>query len=438
MAEILPFRGLLYNPDKIKDIAELVTPPYDVISDHEQSMYYARHLHNVIRLDKSKASGEDCPHQQAAADFKSWIENDILIRDKTPCLYLTSVEFEMEGKPVLRYGLIARVRLEPFSRKVILPHEKTYSKVKNERLELMKACHANLSPIFSVFPDKSNIFPTVIKAVSNVPPVFEFTDDAGHRHKLWRIMDTKIQKKVSGDLKETRLFIADGHHRYETALNYREWLSQQQQGLPLDHPSNFIMMYLCSVADHELIILPAHRLLLDIPESVRNEFLHKADAYFDIERFPFNSQNPETMMATLRKHMAPSPDQHRIGVFIKGHPDFMVLALKPGIMDQFFEKTIEGPLRDLDVTVLTRLILIHLLGFTDEILDSEKKISFTSKLKDAVLSVADGPYDMAFILNPTTNEQVMKIAEQGLIMPRKSTYFYPKAVTGMVMNLLAD
>jgi uncharacterized protein (DUF1015 family) len=442
MADVVPFRGLLYNPDKIIHIDEVVTPPYDVISEREQDKYYNRHPYNIIRLDKGKSHHQDTENNnsftRAAADFKNWMEIGILIRDQAPMFYLTSVEFEMHRKPFLRYGLIARVRLEPFSKGIILPHEKTFSKVKDERFELMKACHANFSPVFSIFSDKSDVFGMLTTASSGMAPVFDFLDDAGHRHKLWRIFDAEIQKMVSDGFKERRLFIADGHHRYETAMNYKQWIYDRQPELPANHPCNFIMMYLCPVQDQGLIILPAHRLLSDIPRPIRSDFLHKTKAYFDIRTFPVDSSEKDKMVATLRNDMKAHPGQHKIGLFIKNYPEFLILSLKSGIMAQFFEKTIEAPLRELDVTVLTRLILIHLLGFTDEMLDSEQKINFTSSDRDAVAAVLNGTYDIAFILNPTTNDQVRKIAEQGLTMPRKSTYYYPKAITGLVMNTLLE
>jgi uncharacterized protein (DUF1015 family) len=271
-----------------------------------------------------------------------------------------------------------------------------------------------------------------------MPPVLDFLDDAGHRHKLWRINDPEIQKKISEGFRERRLFIADGHHRYETALNYRQWQYQQQPNLPQDHPCNFIMMYLCPVQDQGLIILPAHRLLSDVPRPVRSDFLHKAKAYFDIRTFQIDPGELDKTIETLQNSMANRPGEHKIGLFIKDHPKFLILSLKTGIMAQFFGKAIEAPLLDLDVTILTRLILIHLLGITDEMLDSEQKINFTSRDSDAAAAVISGLYDIAFILNPTTNDQVRAIAEQGLTMPRKSTYYYPKAITGMVINTLTE
>jgi uncharacterized protein (DUF1015 family) len=440
MADIVPFKGLLYNPDKIHRIEEVVTPPYDVISEREQDTYYNRHPYNIIRLDKGKSHFADTENNnsftRAAADFKNWMESGVLIQDQAPMFYLTSVEFKMHRSALIRYGLIARVRLEPFSKGIILPHEKTFSKVKNERLELIKSCHANFSPVFSIFSDKSSIFEMLIAACSGMAPVYDFLDDAGHRHKLWRVGDPEIQKKVSDGLNQRRLFIADGHHRYETALNYQKWRYEQEPDLSKEHPCNFIMMYLCPVQDPGLIILPAHRLLSDIPRPVRNDFLHKAKAYFEIRSFPAEPGAMGAIPAALREAMAPGPGQHKIGLVMKDHPEFLILSLKPGIMTQFFNKTIDASLRDLDVTVLTRLVLMHLLGLTEEALDSEEKINFVSNDADAVAAVFKGPYDMAFILNPTTNDQVREIAERGLTMPRKSTYYYPKAITGMVVNAI--
>ncbi|MBS3809906.1 MAG: DUF1015 domain-containing protein, partial [Desulfobacterales bacterium] len=271
MAEILPFCGIRYSQEKIRDLSEVVTPPYDVISEEEQEAYYQRHPNNVIRLDKAKATpgdtDTDTPYTRAAADFRRWLEQGVLIRDETPSFYLTSVGFSVNGEPITRYGLIAAVRLEPFESGVILPHEETFSKVKSERLELMKACHANFSHIFSIYSDRNNILATLKAEAEKKQPEAAFTDDSGHFHRMWKISDPEICRQVTGALKQRRLFIADGHHRYETALNYREWVRQNTPDFDENHPANFIMMYLCAVEDQGLIILPTHRLLPEVPEN---------------------------------------------------------------------------------------------------------------------------------------------------------------------------
>jgi len=325
-----------------------------------------------------------------------------------------------------------------FEKGIILPHEQTFSKVKFERLELMKACHANFSQVFSVFSDRSKVIDSLKAAVARTTPVFDFTCDDGLHHRLWRITDPAVHQRASEGLKDKRLFIADGHHRYETALNYRKWRKQQNPNLDSTHPAHYTMMYLCAMEDPGLIILPTHRLVSDIPDGSRNAFIKKAGAYFDIASFPFEPADPGAVQNILKTRMRTGPGEHKFGVFIKGCSEFYILTLKPGVMDQISDNTIKPPLKKLDVTVLTRLIFIRILGFDDAALDNEKKIQFRSHDREAIAAFAAGEYDMAFILNPTANAQVREVAAKGLTMPRKSTYYYPKVLTGLVMSNLNE
>jgi uncharacterized protein (DUF1015 family) len=440
MARIFPFKGLRYNPEKIKDLSQVATPPYDIISDQEQEEYYSRHPNNVIRLDKARTTPEDTPdnnqYTRAAEDFKKWLKEGVLIRDETPGFYLTTVTFPIEGKSVTRWGLIGAVRLEPFESGIILPHEETFSKVKLERLELMKHCHANFSHIFSIYSDKNNILKTLKQHVNAQKPESEFIDDSGHFHKMWRIADPDICKQVTQAMEKRRMFIADGHHRYETALNYRKWAKENLADFDENHPANFIMMYLCAVEDQGLIILPTHRLLPNIAKDKRQKFINDAARYFEIETYPLDSDGIGGAVTNLDKSLYQHRRDHVVGLVMKDEPACYVLVLKPGVMEDFFGEQIPGPLRGLDVTVLTRLILMKLMGFDKKSLDDHSLIGYTSSHDEAVDLVDKGEYDIAFILNPPTNEQVRKIAEAGLTMPRKTTFYYPKAVTGQVFNLL--
>ncbi|MCD6584516.1 MAG: DUF1015 domain-containing protein [Desulfobacteraceae bacterium] len=442
MAEIIAFRGILYNTEKIKNISDVVTPPYDVISDKERDAFYDRHPNNAVRLDKGKPENadtdQDNPHTRASTYFQHWMKDSILVEDSDPALYLTSVEFTVAEKPVTRFGLIARVRLEPFDKGIVLPHEKTFSKVKTERLELIKACRANFSQIFSIFSDPENILGLLTSATENMAPVFDFNDDAGHRHKLWRITDPSMHQKVSDAFKEKKLFIADGHHRYETALNYKKWLIKNDPKFNSDHPANYTMMYLCSIQDPGLVILPTHRLLTTISKETQNSFLQTAETFFDIENHSFNPSDLVTTQQRLDQAMTASGGEHKFGVFIKDRQEFYVLKLKTGVMDSVFGSEINAPLKELDVIVLTRLIFVKLLGFDDDMLDDHDLINFSSKEIDAITAATDGTHDMTFILNPTKNDQVTRIAEKGLIMPRKSTYYFPKAISGQVMRSLTS
>ncbi len=440
MVDISPFYGIRFNPEKIRDLSTVVTPPYDVIPAHKQKAYYEQHPNNVIRLDKNMPTDADTPdnnpHTRAADDFNKWLEENVLVREEDPCVYVTEVQFEIDGKPVTRTGLIAAVRLEPFSAGVILPHEETFSKVKSERLALMKACHANFSHIFSIYADHGTVAGIIKGAAESMAPIQEFSDDAGHAHKVWRLSDPGTHEAVKRAFENRRLFIADGHHRYETALNYRQYIKDTVSDFDDTHPANFIMMYLCAVEDPGLIILPTHRLLSGIPEADRKRLVTDAKPYFDIDTIPAAASDKKPAMAALEEKMRENRKNHVIGLVMKNEPAYYLLKLKTGVMESLFGDEIPAPLMGLDVTVLTRLVLMKLMGLDQKNLDDESLIHYTSRIDDAVTSVQKEENDVAFILNPPTNDQVRQIAEAGYTMPRKTTFYYPKVVTGQVMNRL--
>ncbi len=440
MADISPFHGIRFNPEKIGDLSDVVTPPYDVISSEMQNVYHEQHPNNVIRLDKNMPTESDTPennpYTRAAGYFKKWLAEEILIQEEEPAFYVTTVRFEINGQPITRTGLIGTVRLEPFSSGVILPHEETFSKVKSERLELMKACHANFSHIFSVYSDQDDVSGILESATRAMAPIEQFTDDAGHKHKVWKISDAATQDKIQKAMKNRRLFIADGHHRYETALNYRQWIKDNTKDFDGNHPANFIMMYICDVEDPGLLILPTHRLLSGISEDAREKLLTDAKEYFDIDSITISETDRQAAQDELDRKMRDNRQKHAIGLVMKNKPAYYLLRLKNGVMKSLFNDDIPEPLMGLDVTVLTHLILMKLMGFDKKSLDNEALIHYTSQYDDAVASVHEGENDIAFILNPPSNHQVRLIAEAGYTMPRKTTFYYPKVVTGQVMNRL--
>ncbi|MGE0085561.1 MAG: DUF1015 domain-containing protein [Desulfococcaceae bacterium] len=442
MANIRPFRGIVYNPEKISDPADVTAPPYDVISPQEQEYFHKRHPQNIIRLVLGKKSGQDTAENSfftRAADYwKQWRAEKILIQDKEPALYVTSIEFDVEGCPITRFGLIATVGLEPFEKKIILPHERTFSKVKTERLELMKNCHANFCSIFSLYSDPENaILPMLPVAIADKSPDTDFTDTAGHRQKMWRVTDAQVIHNIREQMKDKTLFIADGHHRYETALNFREWLKSHDPGFDKNHPANYIMMYLASMQDPGMVILPAHRMLKAIDAETMQGFVSKAEKYFTVRTLPFSGEKGKAeTLADFSAALAKGVSNHTIGLFMKNRQELFLLSLKPGVMADLFSQEMPDALLNLDVTVLTRLIFMEILGFDQERLDNHDLIGYSTAVSNAVEGVLSGEYDMTFILNSTRIEQVREVAEQGLIMPRKSTYFYPKVITGQVMNSL--
>jgi len=441
MAEIIPFRGILYNTNKINKLADVVAPPFDVISEQEQNQFHESHPQNIIKLTLGKTFENDTRtnnrYTRSADCFNNWLSEGIIETDKEPAFYLTLMEFFFENKRVTRYGLIALIRLEPFEKGIVLPHEMTFSNIKSERLELMKACHANFSPIFSLYSDDENSILDRLKDISlERTPDHVFSDNIGQKHRLWRITDSSVHRHVSETLRDKAIFIADGHHRYETALNYRNWLSAGNPDFNGGHPSNYVMMYLCSMEDSGLVILPAHRMLNQVPAETRASLIDKAKDYFDIITIPYKDDHHKEGLTQFISILKSNTSKNCIGVFIKSCPELNLLTLKPGIMEQMFGDELPEVIRNIDVTVLTRLIFMEILGFDQARLDNEKLIAYSSVAEEAIDAVAAGRHDMVFILNPTKIQQVRDIAEAGLIMPRKATYFFPKVITGQVINRL--
>lgn len=440
MAEVIPFRGSVYNPGKIEDLSCVTTPPYDVISPDEQERAYECHPNNIIRLILGKESPEDSEtdnrYTRAARCCRDWTAEEVLIRDARPAFYLTSTRFTVGEQSLTRFGLIARVRLEPFEKGVVLPHEKTFSRVKSDRLRLMQTCHANFSPIFSLYPDPDrNLLAFLRASARDQAPDMDFTDTAGHRQLLWRITDEPLCERVTGEFQDKILYIADGHHRYETALAYRDEVSRVDPEFSDDHPANFVMMYLTGMTDPGLVVLPAHRMLRSVrPESLEH-FTDKAQEFFDIFAMPFRGNASDGVLPGFLSELEKGADRNTIGVFMKNRSELYLLRLREDQMERFADE-LPDALRYLDVTVLTRLLLMEVLGFDGDRLDDETSIGYSSEAEKAIQGVSGGEFDITFILNPTRIEQVQKIAREGLIMPRKSTYFYPKVITGQVVNPL--
>jgi uncharacterized protein (DUF1015 family) len=429
----------VYNKEKIKEIAQVVSPPYDVISEEKRQVLYDRHDRNVVRLDFGKpADGDteaDNSHTRAARFFSEWQEEGVLVRDEKPALYLTSVTFPVDGKDVTRYGLICHVALEPFDKGIILPHEQTFSKVKSERLGLLKTCKANFSQIFSIYSDQEGILDTLRAAVAGKTPDIDLVDDVNERHLLWKITDPSVIAFVVEKMADKRLYIADGHHRYETALNYRAYLAETDSSFSPSHPANNIMMYLSSMEDPGLVILPTHRVLNTVDPLALAGLLDKAAEFFHIETIPFGADE-RAAFDLFKAKLKASVAAITLGVVLKNEKAYHLFSLKQGVMDDTFGDTIPAALKGLDVTVLTRLIFIGLLGFSSDAMDQEKLITYSESDRHAAEAVLEGRSDAAFILNSTRIEQVKEIAESGETMPRKTTFFYPKALTGLVINSL--
>ncbi len=440
MAGIKPFRGILYNQGRIENLGDVVTPPYDVISEQQRQGYFDRHPKNIVRLILSQGNSHDTDtnnrYTRAAKYFRDWQDEGILIRDRDPAIYLTALDYSSEGLDRMRLGFVALVRLEDFRQGGIIPHEKTFSAIKQDRLRLVKACKANFSPVFSVFSDPDDEVNGLLRTwMEGVQPDLDFKEVAGYRHRLWRILDKHIHGEIEQMFANKPLYIADGHHRYETALNYRNEIMSRKDQFDSSAACNFVMMYLSSTQDPGLIIRPVHRMLSHAPEGALNSFVQKARDFFDIEVMEIGDKRAEIQSSFVAKIRAGA--QHgAIGAVIRGCKAVYILKVKKGVMGQLFEEEISVPLRRLDVTITTKLVLQHILGLSNAALDDEKHILYTSRTRKAFEAVRSGKCVIALILNPTRMSDIEEISKAGLVMPRKSTYFFPKVLSGLVINKL--
>ena len=441
MADIAPLRGYRYNQDVVPDLAAVVTPPYDVISPAEQEMYHRRHPYNMVRLILGNKEPGDTEERnwftRAAEALRTWREQEILLRDPQPALYDYEIDYsEPAGLAKTRHGFICLVRLQEFAHGSIRPHERTFAATKSERLKLMCACNANLSQIFALYSDPAELVRGQLRAGREERPVVAFTDETGNRHCLWRVTAPQVLKGVAALMEEKPLFLADGHHRYETALAYRDLMRARYRDRGEKASFNYVLMYLSSVNQGGLTILPTHRLFGRLPEFHLSSFLEAAGRYFEVEPFPFDSARREHALEAFLAALRGAGSRHFVGLYRANAGAFVLLKLRAEADCRAWRDHLPRPLHHLDVVVLTELVLKRLLKVDEKTLGDEREIHYAHDGREAVRLVDSGAYQVAFLINPTRVEQVQEVASAGLIMPHKSTYFYPKVINGSVLHLL--
>jgi len=440
MAEIAPFRGLRYNLKKTPDLAEVVIPPYDVISKKEQDLFHRRNPHNMIRLELGETtahdSPQDNPHTRAKHFLEDWMRSEILIRDEQPAIYYYELDYSLTPQTrQTRYGFICLLRLEDFGGGGVRPHERTFQAIKNERLGLTLSCRANLSPVFALYADPSQLVDHHLKMGRDPEPFLAFNDDYGMRHRIWPVTNSQVLRQVRALMLDKAIFIADGHHRYETALNYR---NIQRNQFPQAQPTasfEYIMVYLSNMNQGGLTILPTHRLLRTLGAWEPKQFLARAQSFFEVSAYPADEAGlPEWRrrleMVGLNKGVAIGFYSGKVGSL------YLLKAKSEEIGAYLTQCKIPPVLHGLDVVVLDEVIFRTLLGVSESLLADENNIHFRHDLMDAFAGVQSSDYEVGFFINPTRIEQVQDVATAGLIMPHKSTYFYPKVGSGLVINLL--
>lgn len=440
MVEIAPFRGLRYNRERVPNLAEVVIPPYDVISPGEQDLFYRIHPHNMIRLELGKKTPQDSatdnPHTRAGRYLREWLREGILVREPEPAIYYYELDFALGGNQYrTRYGFISIMRLADFSTGMVKPHEKTFQAVKNERLCLMLSCHANLSPVFALYSDPSQSVDRCFQRGKKGEPTLSFTDASGMRHRIWAITDSRVLNDAGELMREKAIFIADGHHRYETALNYRDIRREQLRDVDSDAPHEYIMIYLANLHQPGMIILPTHRMLRNLEKWDPESFLRSAGEFFEVWKYPSDESAANEWRRTLES--ARQTKENIIGLFWHSADALCLLkARREPVSNYLRERGIAEVLHGLDVVVLDQVILRHLMGLDEAFLADENNIHFKHELSEGLDKVRSRDYEIGFFINPTRIEQVREAASSGLIMPHKSTYFYPKVGSGLVIHTL--
>lgn len=427
MAIIKAYKGLRFNCEKAGKIDELVCPPYDIINDEQREGYIQTNPHNIIRLELPKGENR---YTQASEILESWLNDGILVKEDKPAIYIYEEEFTAYGERKSIKGIICRVKIEEFSKGVILPHEFTLSKAKEDRLNLMKSTNCNFSQIYSLYMDEGENTLGKIDALSAKEADIHLTDGEGVTHRMWIITDENAISEICDDFTERKLYIADGHHRYETALNYRNY--QRENGNAVEGDAcDYQMMMLVDMEHPGLVVFPTHRLVRDLADFNAEKAMESCEEYFDITEYNDISTIESNLMELYNQG-------EKAYAFYSGNKSYKLLVLKSMDIIEKLLPNASKATQELDVTVLHTLILEKVFGIDPENMAKQINLTYTKIFDEAISSVDSGKAQCAFILNPTRVSEIRDVASNGEKMPQKSTYFYPKMITGLVMNQLED
>lgn len=422
MAKIKAFKAVIYNQEKIKDLSSVICPPYDVISEQEQKYYHEKSHYNFIHILLGRdIVGED-KYQRSADYFKEWLKDEILMPEEKPCVYFYSQEYYIRGEKRSRFGFVSLLKLGELDSSVF-GHENTQPSPKEDRLKILKRVKANLSPIFAVFSDKKRIIQRIYEQEAKIRgPLINVTDKEKTTHKIWRIDSSAALTSIESALSREIIFIADGHHRYEAACSFRDEM-KKKLGLAYtgDEDFNYILTYFTNTDPRGLLILPIHRLLMLDEGMNLKDFILGLKEYFDIDEV----RDGAKFFFLLEKC---GRSEHVIGMYYD--KTYQLLRLKN---IKILEKVMgERPkeYRSLDVSILNSLILKKITQDPEH----GKNITFSPDAQDFINKVNGNAMNIAFFLNPVKIEQIIAIALKGERMPPKSTYFYPKVLSGLLIN----
>ena len=437
MVQIEAFHGVRYDLGHVGALSDVVAPPYDVISPEFQDALYKKHPANIIRLELNRDEpGDDATnnrYSRSARFLKNWLSEGVLRRDAAPALYVYHQVFDYAGRTYTRRGFMARVRLEKFGEGRIYPHEETHASAKQDRLLLTTACRANISQIFGIYPDQGNQVQNLLdQAIVGKTP-FEATDHLGVVHRLWLVQDLKVIAAASAGMGDKPMFIADGHHRYETACNYRDQLAAKQQ-LPSSHPANSVLMMCVGMNDTGLIVFPTHRLFRGLPNRTAAQLASDIGSCFDLTpageggaaaRTIWSQIERENQQGTMAFYTQPDRRWTLARINDQGRARMAEIASDHGVDWQ-----------GLGVSILHRLVIETLLGAKS--LPKAHYVHLVDEVVDGIENgdPEGGTFPLAVLVMPATVNHVKAISEHWERMPAKSTYFYPKLLSGLVINPL--
>ncbi len=441
MAEIRPFRGLRYNTQKIK-LEEVITEPYDRIPLTLQEEYYQRSPYNIVRVILGKDNDPDHPeknkYKRAHLYLEEWQKERILIKEDKESLYIYEQEFEVHGRVKNRRGLIARVKLEEFVSKKVLPHEKTFPKHKVDRLNLLHSTNTNTGQIFLLYKDDDrSVAHAIDNGLKQAELGAEVQDEDSFRHRLWIIKDKNAITNIQQSMADKVLIIADGHHRYETSLNFQKEKLAQLKNVEGDEPFNYIMMTLFNLDDPGLAILPTYRLVKGLDKLQEESFKEILSPYFKISELICSDPLEKAILSQVQHQVEQQP--FTFAAFVSSLKKFFVFHLKS---EDILDKEIAGEKskewKRLDVAILHSLIIDKLEPFSSLPFSLENNVSYIRNLEQGLKKVLQGEFQMIFLLRPASLNQIREVVENGELMPHKSTDFFPKLKSGLVMNPLDE
>jgi len=432
MVKVSAFKGITYNNEKIKDLDLVMSPPYDIISPKQQDQLYKNSPYNFVRLILGKQYSDDTDennrYTRAKKDFEQWQKDHILIPTDHEAIYPYKITYTLNEEQKTMNGFFILLHLDKDYKKV-KAHERTLSKPKADRLNLMRACYANLEPIQLLYIDEQDEINHAIKQKTSSNPLIKVTGYDGFDHAIWKLTDEHIINKIKSFLDDDILFIADGHHRYQTAINYASEMEEKTGNRDSDAPFQYRMVIVANMFDEGLAILPTHR-LLHLPKQItKDKLITNLKEYFNVNIIPREETDTPSILANHIKKQIETKSQHKFAFLFKD--SYIVITLKDESVMEDIAKDRSETWRKLDVSILHKIVIEKIMGITQDTL--EDYVKYTRDDEEAITVIDDEEYDCSILMNATKIQELKAIADAGEHMPQKSTYFLPKMLSGLVM-----